>query len=98
MKRVWKLLTLLILCLTLSSGCTWFHQTIPDPKPEVIVLTEYIYTECPKSENPMYKALLTEGHIGSAYNLNALLDNLLIMNSYNDSLEATIKCYEGQSK
>lgn len=97
MKRVMKLLIALMVCLTLSS-CTWWEQKIPEPKPEVIVKTEFLYTECPKSVPPEYRALSKEGHIGGAYNLNTLLENVTLMKSHVESLDSTIKCYTDQAK
>jgi len=95
MKRVLTLLLTLMICL-LISGCP--KPTIPTPPEQIIVKTVYVYNECPRPETPIYKELVDTSHLGSAYNINTLVDNIKKMKSYNDGLIYSLECYEDQTE
>ncbi|NIU01486.1 MAG: hypothetical protein GWN01_11390 [Nitrosopumilaceae archaeon] len=79
----------------------WAHDTFFDSKkyhPEPVVKVEHVYhyTACPVDEKPNYVELVKDSHLGSARNANILIQNLEIMEDYNQSLLNTIECYEDQ--
>lgn len=79
-----------------SFGCS---SKVITPKPEVIYVDKVCYYDkCAVPDSPEYKQLDLGSHIGSAYNVNILLDNMTIMNDYVSSLKNTVECYERQSK
>lgn len=94
MKRI--LLSLLLLTTSLVfSGCATKEIK---PTEKIVIEKVYVYEKCVKSVPPTYKKLEQNSHIGSAYNVNILLENLTFMDDYIKSLESTVYCYENQSK
>jgi hypothetical protein len=77
------------------SGCA--TKEIKPPE-KIVIEKVYVYEKCVKSVHPTYKKLEPNSHIGSAYNVNILLENLTFMEDYVKSLESIISCYENQSK
>ena len=70
-----------------------------DEKPVVVNHTKVIrltILECPKPQKPKYEKLDENKPLTSPDNLNRLLNNLVEMKSYLNSLEFTVKCYEDQ--
>lgn len=96
MKLISKLSTLLTIFL-IFSGCA-AKEIKPEPPEPIIIEKVYIYEKCSKSVSPEYRKLESSSHIGSAYNVNTLIDNLTFMGDYVKSLELTISCYEHQTK
>lgn len=87
---------LMLFIVLVSFGCC--PKPIP-PKPEIIYVDKICYYDkCVVSNEPEYKQLDLGSHIGSAYNMNILLDNMTIMNDYVTSLRNTVECYERQSE
>jgi len=92
MKKIMVLLGIIFLF-----GCT--PKVKVEPKPEIIYIEKVAYYDkCPVVEEPIYRPLDLTAHIGSAYNVNILIDNLTIMVDYVTSLKNGIECYERQVK
>jgi len=93
-RLVLNTLITLIVCLNLSSCCSWCKK---DP---CIIKVEIVnaYTKCPTPDKPTFSVIPPEGHIGSKVDLDILTDNLLKTLTYNDRLINTINCYENQTK
>lgn len=88
--------TLTLILVLFSFGCCPKPIT---PKPEIIYVDKVCYYDkCVVDNSPEYKPLELGSHIGSAYNVNILLDNLTIMSDYITSLKNTVECYERQVK
>ena len=95
MKLQIKMLFLLsIVCLFLSGCAACEPQVVERIKIEKI----YIYEKCEPPIVPEYKKMNVDVHLGSAYNVNILLDNLTILVDYNKAMADTITCYENQTK
>lgn len=94
MKQILLSLVLLITSLVFS-GCA--TKEIKPPE-KIIIEKVYVYEKCMKGLSPTYKKLESNSHIGSAYNVNILVENLTFMEDYVKSLESTISCYEKQTE
>jgi hypothetical protein len=93
MKRIWTLLIVLMICLSLS-GCI---DKIP-PEPVIKINNVYHYTACGKDQFPNYVVLDLSKHLGSATNAMILIGNLEVSKDYSKSLNTTIECYEKQGE
>ena len=89
-----KYLSLLLLVLVF--GCS--SKEKPRPIEVIEIKHTYIYNKCEQPLKPSYTELSSESHIGSAYNMNILLDNLYIMSDYVTSLQNAIDCYDKQTE
>jgi len=93
-KTKWLSLILILCLVVIVNGCC------PKPKLVEVIKIEkvYVYEKCLKPTDPNFKSLDESAHLGSAYNVNILLDNLTLMWDYNKALSNTIVCYESQVK
>lgn len=96
MKRILTLSIVSTFFLVSSIGCS--SKEVIQPIQEIKTIVEYKYTKCESDKRPEYKKLDDTTHIGSAYNVNILVDNIMIIKDYSESLERTIGCYEAQIK
>lgn len=81
----WRAAPVLLLFLTACSACAPGTRPVPVPPPPT--------PACPSPEQPELRPLDLNEHLGSARNLEILMDNVNARTGYIERLEAALRCW-----
>ena len=89
--------SIVFLIAPIISSCFFISER--ENKPIIVEHTKVIKSQilkCPKPNRPIFNKLDENKPLTSAYNLNILLNNIILLNEYCKQLELTVQCYEEQ--